>query len=275
MELDFLLLISWFLITSIISISVLIICKPSEIELSLEQVQKMFKNYWIHIFVGILAIFSKIIVDNIDRSLMVNDQLDMTELIFSVEGKSVLFFQETLRNNTLDLILTHFYVVGLMTTTFCTFIFPLYFDDRKMANRVSTSILWSYFLAVPFFLFFNVRVTGDYIPEMDTIAYDLSPEINNWFQTIDTFSNGMPSLHVALPLSALMMLRHWKQEEWKKFQKFLFVMISLTIFSILYLGIHWILDILAGFVVAKLAVSISNKTNETFWTYTYNKLSPN
>ena len=90
MELDFLLLISWFLITSIISISVLIICKPSEIELSLEQVQKMFKNYWIHIFVGILAIFSKIIVDNIDRSLMVNDQLDMTELIFSVEGKSVL-----------------------------------------------------------------------------------------------------------------------------------------------------------------------------------------
>ena len=273
MELDYFLLFSWFLITSIISISVLILCKPRDIQLNPEQVQKMFKNYWIHIFVGFLAIFSKFIVDNIDRSLMVNEQLDMTKLIFSIEGKSVLFFQETLRNNILDSILTHFYIIGLMTTTFCTFVFPLYFDDRKMANRVSTSILWSYFLAVPFFLFFNVRVTGDYIDEMDTIAYNLTPEINSWFQTIDTFSNGMPSLHVALPLSALMTLRHWKQERWKKFQNFLLVMISLTIFSILYLGIHWILDILAGFIIAKLAVLISNKTNENFWTYTYKKLS--
>tara|TARA_B100000003_G_scaffold208933_1_gene231313 strand:+ start:4519 stop:5346 length:828 start_codon:yes stop_codon:yes gene_type:complete len=273
MELDFLLLFSWFVTTAIISISVLIICKPSEVQLNLEQVQKMFKNYWIHIFVGILAILSKFIVDNIDRSLMVKEQLDMTELIFLIEGKSVLFFQETLRHNILDFLLTHFYIIGLMTTTFCTFIFPLYFDDRKMANRVSTSILWSYFLAVPFFLFFNVRVTGDYITEMESIAYNLSPEINSWFRTIDTFSNGMPSLHVALPLSAYLTLRNWNKKEWNKFQNFLLVMISLTIFSILYLGIHWILDIIAGFIIAMLAVMISNKTNEAFWRFTYSKLS--
>ena len=241
--------------------------------MNLEQVQKMFKNYWIHIFVGILAILSKFIVDNIDRSLMVKEQLDMTELIFLIEGKSVLFFQETLRHNILDFLLTHFYIIGLMTTTFCTFIFPLYFDDRKMANRVSTSILWSYFLAVPFFLFFNVRVTGDYITEMESIAYNLSPEINSWFRTIDTFSNGMPSLHVALPLSAYLTLRNWNKKEWNKFQNFLLVMISLTIFSILYLGIHWILDIIAGFIIAMLAVMISNKTNEAFWGFTYSKLS--
>ena len=110
MELDFLLLFSWFVTTAIISISVLIICKPSEVQLNLEQVQKMFKNYWIHIFVGILAILSKFIVDNIDRSLMVKEQLDMTELIFLIEGKSVLFFQETLRHNILDFLLTHFSV---------------------------------------------------------------------------------------------------------------------------------------------------------------------
>ena len=273
MELDFLLLFSWFVTTAIISISVVIICKPSEVQLNLEQVQKMFKNYWIHIFVGILAILSKFLVDNIDRSLMVKEQLDMTELIFLIEGKSVLFFQETLRHNILDFLLTHFYIIGLMTTTFCTFIFPLYFDDRKMANRVSTSILWSYFLAVPFFLFFNVRVTGDYITEMESIAYNLSPEINSWFRTIDTFSNGMPSLHVALPLSAYLTLRNWNKKEWNKFQNFLLVMISLTIFSILYLGIHWILDIIAGFIIAMLAVMISNKTNEAFWGFTYSKLS--
>jgi len=275
MELDYLLLISWFIGTSIISISILIICKPKEIQLNLEQVGKMFKDYWIHIFVGIVAIFSKFLIDKIDRILMSKEQLDMTEIIYSIEGKTVLVFQETIRNNFLDFILTHFYIIGLMTTTFCTFAFPLYFNDRKMANRVSISIISSYLLAIPFFLFFNVRVTGEYITEMETIAYDLSPEINNWFQTIDTFSNGMPSLHVALPLSALLTIRRSNKEEWHKFQYFLIIMISLTIFSILYLGIHWILDILAGFIIARISVIISERTNENFWSYVYSKLSPN
>jgi len=50
-----------------------------------------------------------------------------------------------------------------------------YFDDRWMADRIVLSIAWVYILAVPFYLFFNVRVTGDVIPGMETIAYDLTP----------------------------------------------------------------------------------------------------
>ena len=71
----------------------------------------------------------------------------------------------------------------------------LTFDDRWMADRVTLTIAWVYIMAVPFYLFFNVRVTGAYIPEMETLAYSLNPEISDWFRRIDPFTNCMPSLH--------------------------------------------------------------------------------
>ena len=70
-----------------------------------------------------------------------------------------------------------------------------------MADRISLTLLLTYLLALPFYLFFNVRVTGDYIPEMQTLGYHLTPEIQTWFTRIDPFTNGMPSLHIGIPFA--------------------------------------------------------------------------
>ena len=58
---------------------------------------------------------------------------------------------------------------------FCAFVYTCYFDDRQMADRISLTLLLTYLMALPFYLFFNVRVTGDYIPEMQTLGYHLTP----------------------------------------------------------------------------------------------------
>ena len=68
-----------------------------------------------------------------------------------------------------------------------------------MADRISLAIFWVYILAIPFYLFFNVHVTGNYIPGMETLLQS-HPEINDWFHRIDPLTNGMPSLHIAFPL---------------------------------------------------------------------------
>ena len=105
---------------------------------------------------------------------MANTQLDMTPYVYAIEGDIVLWVQQAFENDLLSIGLTHFYVMGFMTATFASFIYPIYFDDRHMADRVSLSLFWVYVLAIPFYLFFNVRVTGDHIPAMETIAYDLT-----------------------------------------------------------------------------------------------------
>ncbi|MGY8703665.1 MAG: phosphatase PAP2 family protein, partial [Candidatus Poseidoniales archaeon] len=58
----------------------------------------------------------------------------------------------------------------------------------------------------------------------------------------------------------------WDEDgRWNKFSKFLLLFISITAFTIIYLGIHWFLDILGGMVIAIFAVRMTEKTHKTIW----------
>ena len=259
--------ITWITGAILLSIAMMPLFKPPYAKLSAEGFVDMFRRYWAHMFVVFSVYLWKDLLDGLDRVLMANTQLDMTPYVYAIEGDIVLWVQEGFRNDLLDVVLTHFYVMGFMTATFASFVYPIYFDDRHMADRVSLSMFWVYILAIPFYLFFNVRVTGDYIPLMETIAYDLTPEIHNWFTRIDPFTNGMPSLHIGLPFAIWLTMTRWDEDgRWLKFRRFLVIFLALTAFSIIYLGIHWAIDIIGGMIVAIAAVSVTERTHKGIWT---------
>jgi len=259
--------ITWITGAILISVAMMPIFKPPYAKVRIEGFIDMFRRYWAHMIVVFSVYLWKDILDGLDRILMANTQLDMTPYVYAIEGDIVLWVQEGFRNDLLDVVLTHFYVMGFMTATFASFVYPIYFDDRHMADRVSLSMFWVYILAIPFYLFFNVRVTGDYIPLMETVAYDLTPEIHNWFTRIDPFTNGMPSLHIGLPFAIWLTMTRWDEDgRWLKFRRFLVVFLALTAFSIIYLGIHWAIDIIGGMIVAIAAVSVTERTHKGIWT---------
>ncbi len=265
--------VTWVTGAILISIAAIPIFKPPYAKLSLDGFIDMFRRYWAHMIIVFSVYLWKDLLDGLDRVLMANTQLDMTFLVYAVEGDIALWIQESFRSDFLDTALTHFYVMGFMIATFSSFVYPIYFDDRHMADRVSLSMFWVYLIAVPFFLFMNVRVTGDYIPGMETIAYDLTPEIHNWFNRIDPFTNGMPSLHIGLPFAIWLSMHRWDEDgRWAKFRLFLIVFIALTAFSIVYLGIHWIVDIIGGIVVAIIAVNTTEKTHGPIWRFADERL---
>jgi membrane-associated phospholipid phosphatase len=258
--------ITWVTGAILVSMAFMPFFKPPYAKLTSDGLIDMFRRYWAHILIVFSVYVWKDIFDGLDRSIMANTRIDMTPYIYAIEGNLVLEIQEELRNILLDEILTHFYVMGFMSMTFSSLIYPIYFDDRHMADRVCMSIFWVYIFAIPFYILFNVRVTGDHIPAMETIAYDLTPEIHNWFTRIDPFTNGMPSLHIGLPFAVWLTLQKWDEDgRWNKFSKFLLLFISITAFTIIYLGIHWFLDILGGMVIAIFAVRMTEKTHKTIW----------
>jgi len=258
--------ITWITGAIILSIAMMPLFKPPYAKLRLEGFIDMFRRYWAHMIVVFSVYLWKDLLDGMDRVLMASTKLDMTPYVYAIEGDIVLWVQQELRNAALDQMLTHFYVMGFMTATFASFLYPIYFDDRHMADRVSLSMFWVYIIAIPFFLFFNVGVTGDHIPSMQTIAYDLTPEIHNWFTRIDPFSNGMPSLHIGLPFAIWLTMQRWDEDgRWVNYRNFLVVFMLVTAFSIIYLGIHWIVDIIGGMAVAILAVELTAKTHSSIW----------
>ena len=258
--------ITWVTGAILISIAMMPIFKPPFAKISADGFIDMFRRYWAHMVVVFSVYLWKDLLDGLDRVLMANTQLDMTFLVYAIEGDTILWVQEGLRSEFLDVFMTHFYVMGFMTATFASFVYPIYFDDRHMADRVSLSMFWVYILAIPFYLFLNVKVTGNYVEGMETIAYDLTPEIHNWFNRIDPFTNGMPSLHIGLPFAIWLSMHRWDEDgRWERFRIFLIIFIALTSVSIVYLGIHWFVDIIGGMVIAILAVNITARTHEPIW----------
>ena len=240
--------------------------KPPWATITLHGFIDFLRRYWMHIAIVLFIYNAKDFLDEIDRLLMANTGLDMTPWIYAIEGDMVLWVQQTFQAQWLTIFLTHFYVVGFMVICYVSIFYFAYFDDRWLADRISLTIFWVYILAIPFYLFFNVRVTGDHIPEMEALAYNLTPEINDWFTRIDPFTNGMPSLHIGFPFAVwLCLLRHDADNRWIVYRRLVFGYFILTAFCILYLGIHWFLDIVGGMAVAAMAVNLSDRTSGPIW----------
>lgn len=258
--------ITWVTGAIITSVLLMPLFKPPWARLRLTSFQDFFRRYWMHGMIVFSVYLWKDLFDGIDRMLMANARLDMTPFIYAIEGDIVLWVQQTFEHEILTAMLTHFYVAGYMMIIFSAFVYTCYFDDRHMADRVTLTILLVYLLALPFYLFFNVRVTGDHIPGMRTLGYHLTPEIQTWFTRIDPFTNGMPSLHIGMPFAIwLCYARNDLDGRWRRWRLFLVMYTALTAFTILYLGIHWVLDIVGGILVGLLAVVVAERMAPTTW----------
>ena len=260
--------LTWMISALALGVLLLPFFKPPWANISLPPFVDFFRRYWVHILIVFFIYNAKDSLDQLDRLLMASTGLDMTPYVWAIEGNLVLWVQQTFQADWLTSLLTHFYVAGFMFICYVSVFYFAYFDDRWLADRVTLSIAWVYVFAVPFYLFFNVRVTGDTIPEMQTLAYTLTPEIADWFRRIDPFTNGMPSLHIGIPFAVWLCLTRFDEDKrWNRYRHTVFLYTVLTAFTIIYLGIHWFLDIIGGMLVAGAAVSMADRTSNTWWKF--------
>ena len=76
----------------------------------------------------------------------------------------------------------------------------------------------------------------------------------------------MPSLHIGIPYAVWLCIKRFDHDErWALYRKIVFAYVLLTAFTIIYLGIHWILDIAGGMIVASIAVNLADKTAKPVW----------
>lgn len=258
--------LSWMVSALALGVILLPLFKPPWMKITLPTFVDFFRRYWIHILIVFIIYNSKDLLDQLDRIIIANTGLDMTPLIYGLEGDLVLEVQQLFEAKWLTVALTHFYVAGFMFICYASIFYFAFFDDRWIADRMTLSIAWVYILAIPFYLFFNVRVTGDYVPGMETLAYDLTPEISDWFRRIDPFTNGMPSLHIGIPFAVWLCLTRFDEDRrWNKYRTLVLTYTLITAFAIIYLGIHWFLDIAGGMLIAALAVSAADRTSDSWW----------
>mgnify|MGYP000003967285 FL=1 len=214
------------------------------------------KGYWWHISLYVLMFLYKAAIDHHNEPM--KDRVGgFTHWIYSIEGDWTNNIQEYFLNDTLTNLLSGHY---LFMYLFMIWFSPIYYilcRDEIMADKAALNYFIIYVLSVPLYLFFNVEVTSTYIADMDALLYHDSFTLS-FFIDNDPMDNAIPSLHVGLPISLLIINRlHCRElginfNDWrhKEFDRFVSFNVIIYLFSIQYLGIHWFIDIIPGIFLA-------------------------
>lgn len=186
----------------------------------------------------------------------------VTEWFYRVEGVShIVWLQENLDYYLLIHGSSIFYVLGL--SFFLTLVPPLFIlrGESEILEDFSKALVINYFFLISGYLLIHLVVTSHYAPEVTALIYN-RPQYYALIQLTNRQVNCMPSGHTSIPTTITLFAMF--RAKLKRLSIFGIVFTVLTIFVIIYLGIHWLMDIPAGIAVGLIA----------YWIATRGKLDP-
>lgn len=200
---------------------------------------------------------------SIVNMLGISVNADYTGYLLMIEGDLVSHFQGfatpmlTYLNGFIYLMIFSFLMIF-------TFVILIYTHNLKALEEFTIAFIIIYLAAFPFYIFVPVTVTGHALPNVLPLLYDLSPIIDQGVRVVDPFlDNDFPSLHAALSVLALMVVVY--RTDLYRYKVFAAVSTAAILFSTVYLGIHWITDLVAGAVLALVSYYFAIKYREVIF----------
>ncbi len=212
-----------------------------------EKYKQFIKECRFHISLSLLVFVLFLTQASIQRKIMLAFRYyDGTAVIKAIESDTVHIFQKAIFPS-LTYLMSFSYLVIYICAICLTFLILIYYRQTLLFKRFSLMFSLNYLIAFPFFMLFNVSIAGASLQTVQPLMYEQFPHLFSIITTIDPLDNCFPSLHVAMVLSAFLIIRG---TDFKRYKIFLCVASPTIVFSVLYLGIHWILDVFAGVIVA-------------------------
>jgi membrane-associated phospholipid phosphatase len=193
---------------------------------------------------------------------------DGTALISAINPDFALIFQKGIYSS-LTYLMTFTYIIIYPCALIFTILILIHYRETLLFKRAALMFSLNYLIAFPFFMLFNVSTTGATLPGVAPLIYEQFPRICSAITAIDPLDNCFPSLHVAMVFSAFLIMCGTNYRRYKIFIYFAF---PATLFAVLYLGIHWLIDILAGMALALFTYYLAKsfcKSSQTISSGTY------
>ncbi|SFM57998.1 phosphatase PAP2 family protein [Methanolobus profundi] len=197
---------------------------------------------------------------SIATMLDISPDYALASYIFHIEGNTVSIFQ-SFTDPLLTYVSSFIYLFGFSFLLVFTFVALIFTRHIKALQEYAIAVVVIYAVAFPFYLFTPVKVTGYTLPDVVPLLYELSPIISNGLRTVDPFfDNCFPSLHAALSFLAMLIIIF--RTDIRRF-KVVAVFMTLAIqFTIFYLGIHWITDLIGGIVLAIISYYVATRYHD-------------
>lgn len=173
-----------------------------------------------------------------------NYQKDFTPMIFQWEGFFVKHLQEIFHSPWITPILAYFYLLVFQALIIGSI--GVYLIQHKKVHVYATcyAILINYAMAIPFFLLFPVNEVWSYEPAGVTFyMLEVFPNFEEVYRPLSGLNNCFPSLHTSLSVTMAILAFRSGNKRWAYITG---ISAALILFSIFYLGIHWVSDMIAG-----------------------------
>ena len=208
--------------------------------------RQLINGYWPYVLVA-AAVYGLMQAQfPIQRELNLFVNYDCTHYIEYIEGDVVAVFQSH-AYPVLTYLMTFVYLVLFSSVMIFTFLILAYTEQMRALKWFSLVFVLNYLIAFPFYLLFPVKVTGYALSGIQPLMYELHPMIYEGITTVDPLDNCFPSLHAALVFGALLVTSTTDLRRYTVFLTFAFLTI---VFATLYLGVHWMTDVVAGMMLS-------------------------
>ncbi|ELZ06700.1 phosphatase PAP2 family protein [Natrialba aegyptia] len=169
---------------------------------------------------------------------------DITAELYAIEGEFVADLQHAVPGATLEFF-SVMYMFGfpflVVTAPILYFLLP----SQRHLKELLIAYLLNYFLGAICYTLFIAYGPRNHLSTVDGLMYDFYPSTQDLTGAVSANTDVFPSLHTSLAVVVLVFAWRSRREYPRWFPIAAFVTAG-VVFSTMYLGIHWLLDVVAG-----------------------------
>ncbi|MFZ5590326.1 MAG: phosphatase PAP2 family protein [Bacillota bacterium] len=177
----------------------------------------------------------------------------LTRLIASLEGNLPVLVQ-SLANPFLTSVLSFFYIFVFPALILGVYLYLMFTKRTGYALLLLCAVGVNYLLAVPFYLLAPVYETWYYNPQVKLLIEQVYPAFNHTYRFFSGLSNNFPSLHTSISTTVTLLAAYTRE---KRLCALVALVNLVIVFSTVYLGIHWLTDVLAGLLFANICFGLT------------------
>ncbi|GIP31395.1 phosphatase PAP2 family protein [Paenibacillus sp. J2TS4] len=222
-------------------------------------IQQLFTSR--RIFLHLAAVLAILLVNRMELWLeeIIPAQPDFTPAIYQLEGDLVASIQHFFEHPALTSLSTFFYVVVFQAVMIVSIALYIYQKQYKLFYAVCYALIINYVVAIPFYLFFPVFEAWSFHPDVRLLILDSFPTFEQTYRSLSGLDNCFPSLHTSLSVTMAVIALKSGNRFWGWFAS---LTAAFIIFSIFYMGIHWVTDAVAGSVLGVSASLIALRISQ-------------
>lgn len=184
-----------------------------------------------------------------------------TAFFASLEGTFHADLQAALPWSWMEVLFTVVYVAGYPFLIIVCIMLPVWTDHGRLARRTLVAYAMSFAIALPFYLLFPVNEVWYHVDPANqgpvrNVINDF-PLVRQHLYSFNDLNNCFPSLHTAISVALAALV--WRSTMPRRLRVTVAGLAAGIVFATMYLGIHWVADVVAGLALAALVVWLARR----------------